>query len=522
MSRIWFKSLYWRIAIGFVALLAAVLVAQGLLFVWLTYRIDQSPAGRTPQQLADYVARQISMAMSDNPSLDLPLYISREFSGISRPFVVVMADGRRISNRPEGLPEGFPGPPPRGRSGRSGGPGRGGGDRPDPTPGAEPPPATPSPGGQPGGPPPEFRGGGPGFGRRGGPNSAPIVANGRQVGIVAVPQSSAAILALREFGPALAGAGLLLLLGGATAAALLIFGPIHKRIRSLEVAARALGEGHADVRANESGGDEVAALARTFNRMAADLEARNAALAASDRARRQLLADVSHELMTPLTAIRGYVQTLSMHDIALDDPTRTRYLSIADQETYKLEAIIGDLLDLAKLEGGGEKTVQEPVTVAELFRRVIDRHLPDIRSKDVTTQIQIADGTPRLLGNPGRLEQALQNLAANAIRHMPDGGTLTLAARSGDGQVVVSVRDTGPGIPLEHLPHIFDRFYKADYSRAGSTIRSGSGLGLSIVQAIARHHGGEVEAANAEGGGAIFTLRLPAEPPPAAIRLQQA
>lgn len=510
MSKIWFRSLYWRIAIGFVALLAAVLLAQGLLFLWLTYRIDQSPAGRTPQQLADYVARQISMAMSDDPSLDPGLYVSREFSGISRPFVIVMADGRRLLHRAEALPEGFPGTPPRGmRGGRGGGPGRGGFDRPDRPERPDLPPDAQAT-------PPEFRG------RRGGPNSAPIVVGARQIGVVVVPQSSAAALALRQFGPALAGAGLLLLLGGATAAALLIFGPIHKRIKSLEIAARALGEGRADVRANESGGDEVGELARTFNRMASDLEARNAALAAADRARRQLLADVSHELMTPLTAIRGYVQTLSMPDLALDEATRLRYLSIADQETYKLEAIIGDLLDVAKLEGGGEKPVRDPVTVAELFRRVIDRHLPDIRTRDITTQVQIAEGTPRLLGNPGRLEQALQNLAANAIRHMPDGGTLALSARPDDDHVLVSVRDSGPGIPLEHLPHIFDRFYKADSARAGSTIRSGSGLGLSIVQAIARHHGGEVSAANAEGGGAIFTLRLPAEPPPAAIGIREA
>ena len=496
-----FRSLYWRIAIGFVALLAAVLVAQGLLFVWLTYRIDESPAGRTPQQLADYVARQLSIAISDTPALDLGGYVQQEFSGISRPFVVMMLDGRRISNRPEALPEGFPGPPPRGmRSGRGGGPGRGGLDRP------EAPPDGP-------GPPPEFRGGG----RRGGPNSAPIVVAGRQVGIVAVPQGSAAVIALREFGPALAGAGLILLLAGATAAALLIFGPTHKRLKSLEVAARALGEGRADVRANESGGDEVADLARAFNRMATDLDARSAALVEADRARRQLLADVSHELMTPLTAIRGYIQTLSMRDVDLDDSTKARYFAIADQETYTLEAIIGDLLDLAKLEGGGEQPRQDPVSVEELFRRVIDRHLPDIRSKDITTQIQVADGTPRLIGSVGRLEQALQNLAANAIRHMPDGGTLALsAAREGD-RVRVHVRDTGPGIPLEHLPRIFDRFYKADASRSGTTIRSGSGLGLSIVQAIVRHHGGEVHAANAEGGGAVFTMVLPAEQPAGAI-----
>ena len=507
MSKIWFRSLYWRIAIGFVALLAAVLVAQGLLFLWLTSRIDQSPAGRTPQQLADYVARQLSIAVSENSTLDLGHYVQQEFSSISRPFVVLMQDGRRISNRPEALPEGFPGQPPRGmRSGRGGGPGRGGGDRPDLPPEGQ-------------GPPPEFRGGG---GRRGGPNSAPIVVGGRQIGLVAVPQNPAALVALREFGPALAGAGLILLLAGATAAALLIFGPIHTRIKSLEVAARALGEGRADVRANESGGDEVAELARAFNRMASDLDVRNAALVEADRARRQLLADVSHELMTPLTAIRGYIQTLSMHDVELDDRTKLRYFTIADQETYKLEAIIGDLLDLAKLEGGGEQAGQDVVSVDELFRRVIDRHLPDIRSKDITTQIQIADGTPRLLGSAARLEQALQNLAANAIRHMPDGGTLTLAAGREGARVRVSVRDTGPGIPLEHLSRIFDRFYKADASRSGTTIRSGSGLGLSIVQAIVKHHGGEVHAANAEGGGAVFTMVLPAEQPSGAIGVRTA
>ena len=503
-----FRSLYWRIAIGFVALLAAVLVAQGLLFLWLTYRIDQSPAGRTPQQLADYVARQLSIAISDTPALDLGPYVRQEFSSISRPFVVMMLDGRRISNRPEALPEGFPGPPPRGmRGGRGGGPGRGGLDRPEtPAEGQGPPPGVQ-------GPPPEFRGGG----RRGGPNSAPIVVGGRQIGIVAVPQSSAAVIALREFGPALAGAGLILLLAGATAAALLIFGPTHRRLKSLEVAARALGEGRADVRANESGGDEVAELARAFNRMAADLDARNAALLEADRARRQLLADVSHELMTPLTAIRGYIQTLSMPDVGLDDGTKSRYFAIADQETYKLEAMIGDLLDLAKLEGGGEQPRHDVVSVEELFRRVIDRHLPDIRSKDITTQIHVADRTPRLTGSAPRLEQALQNLAANAIRHMPDGGTLSLAAAPEGDRVRVSVSDTGPGIPLEHLPRIFDRFYKADASRSGTTIRSGSGLGLSIVQAIVRHHGGDVHAANAETGGAVFTMVLPAEQPAGAI-----
>jgi two-component system sensor histidine kinase BaeS len=317
-------------------------------------------------------------------------------------------------------------------------------------------------------------------------------------------------VAVQRFGPTLALAGLGLLITGVFAAALLIFRPAHQRLRRLTYAARALGEGRTDVRASETGGDEVTELARAFNRMADDLHARAGALAAADRTRRQLLADVSHELMTPLTAIRGYLQTLSMTDVPIDEPTRRRYLGVADQETYKLEAIIGDLLDLARLEGGGDKVESAEVNVEDLFRRVIDRHLPDIRTKDITTQIKVEPGTPSVTGSAPRLEQALQNLAANALRHMPDGGTLALSAAPQNGTVVLSVRDTGPGIAPEHLPHIFDRFYKVDGSRAGSTIPSGSGLGLSIVQAIVTRHGGEVTASNAPGGGAEFTIVLPA------------
>jgi ribonucleoside-diphosphate reductase beta chain len=141
------------------------------------------------------------------------------------------------------------------------------------------------------------------------------MASERQVGIVAVPSNPPPVsVALRELGPTLTWLALGLLVLGATLTALFVFRPVHKRIRSLEHAARALGDGRTDVRATESGGDEVSSLARTFNRMAEDLESRATALAASDRARRQLLADVSHELMTPLSAIRGYVETLGMPD----------------------------------------------------------------------------------------------------------------------------------------------------------------------------------------------------------------
>ncbi len=477
-ERRWFRSLYVRIAIGFVALLAALLLAQAVLFLWLSGRLDELPQGRTPQQLADFVARELSDALTQRPNLDLDLHVKTAFAEIKRPFSVMMHDGRRATNRPDALPRGFPGPP-RGPGGPGGPGGRGG---------------------------PEGRRGGPGR-----PDSAPVVVNGVQIGIVAVPPSPPTWMAVQRFGPTLALAGVGLLITGVIAAALLIFGPTHRRLRSLEQAAQALGEGQTDARASETGGDEVADLARAFNRMADDLRVRAEALAASDNARRQLLADVSHELMTPLTAIRGYVQTLSMPEIAIDDETRRRYLAVADQETYKLEAIIGDLLDLARLEGGGEQLQSERVAVQDLFQRVIDRHLPDIQRKQIGADVAVDPATPPLVGSAARLEQAIQNLAANAIRHMPEGGRLSLIAEPVPAGVRLIVRDTGPGIPAEHLPHIFGRFYKADGSRAGTKIPSGSGLGLSIVQAIVRHHGGEITAGNAAGGGAEFTILLPAQ-----------
>jgi two-component system sensor histidine kinase BaeS len=245
--------------------------------------------------------------------------------------------------------------------------------------------------------------------------------------------------------------------------------------------------------------------------MASDLQARTAALMEADRARRQLLADVSHELMTPLSAIRGYVETLAMPEVSLDEETRVRYLDVARDETYKLESIIGDLLDLARLEGGGDTIEEDDVLVDDLFRRVADRHRPALADHGITLTTTAAAGTPLIRGDAARLEQALQNVAANAIRHTPEGGTVALHARPDGDRVVVTVSDTGPGIAPEHLPHIFDRFYKADAARAGTRVRSGSGLGLSIVRAIVHRHGGEVSAANRPGGGAVFTLALPAK-----------
>ena len=142
---------------------------------------------------------------------------------------------------------------------------------------------------------------------------------------------------------------------------------------------------------------------------------------------------------------------------------------------------------------------------------------PVLLERNITLTTTAAAGTPLIWGDADRLEQALQNVAANAIRHTPDGGVVTLRAEGSEDRVKITVSDNGPGIPPEHLPHIFDRFYKADAARAGTNVPSGSGLGLSIVRAIVHRHGGEVWADNIGGGGAVFTMILPSVPAKSAV-----
>jgi signal transduction histidine kinase len=172
--------------------------------------------------------------------------------------------------------------------------------------------------------------------------------------------------------------------------------------------------------------------------------------------------------MTPLTAMRGYIETLGMAELQLDTATRQRYTAIVTEETHRLEQIIGDLLDLARLEGGGMTLRREHVDIAALFDRVAARHGRELQQRGIDLATLVDPAAASVPGDPDRLEQALQNLAANALRHTPDGGTIALTAAPSDGRIVLSVRDSGPGIAPEHLPLIFDRFYKADEARIKS------------------------------------------------------
>ena len=240
-DRVWYRSLYWRIAFGFVALLALLLLVQGVLFLWMTDRIVR-PSSRSPGQLAQAVAADLSTELALNPSLPLDAHVAERFGHIYQPFLVVMADGRSVSNRPRVLPPGFV---------RAVSAAARHADAAGETVSATRRPAE----------------------------IAPIVVSGAQLGIVAVPVNPPpAFVALRELGPTLAWIAAALFIVGSAVMALVIFRPAQRRLRMLERAASALGSGQPDVRAEEIGGDEVASLAKTFNRMADDLGARAAAL----------------------------------------------------------------------------------------------------------------------------------------------------------------------------------------------------------------------------------------------------
>jgi signal transduction histidine kinase len=333
---------------------------------------------------------------------------------------------------------------------------------------------------------------------------APIVVHGAVAGGVGgiVLQSWRELIGWRM---AFLSAALLLLatfIGG-----IVVFGTIRRQLSDLEGAVGRFGGGDFDARADESGADELARLAAAFNQMARDLGARDAEVKAADRTRRLLLADVSHELMTPLTAIRAYREVLSMSPLASGADT-ARGLQVIADETQRLERLVGDLLDLARLEAGGESLAREDVSVENLFGRVAVRHEPEAKQKGIAVTTSIGAGAEILYGDPMRLEQALQNLAANALRNTPNGGEVDVRAELSGESVVLSVRDTGRGIPAEHRPYVFDRFYKVDPARAGDA-SAGSGLGLSIVRAIVERHGGAVSVTSEPGITTVFTIRLP-------------
>jgi two-component system phosphate regulon sensor histidine kinase PhoR len=226
----------------------------------------------------------------------------------------------------------------------------------------------------------------------------------------------------------------------------------------------------------------------------------------ADQIRRDFVANVSHELRTPLTAIRGYVEAVL--DDSTNQATTEQFLQIVLRHTAGMERLVSDLLRLARLDAHQEPLERGWCSVRQLFTDVVGDLETAIQAKRLRIAIDLADDDCRIQCDAHKIHDVLRNLVENAISHSPEGGEVRLDASARGDSCTMTVADCGPGIPAEDLARIFERFYRVDKSR---TRPGGTGLGLAIVKHLVELHGGEVTAANRPGGGALFTVRIPAE-----------
>jgi signal transduction histidine kinase len=262
-------------------------------------------------------------------------------------------------------------------------------------------------------------------------------------------------------------------------------------LRALTGAAQRMKDGDDTTRVRVKGSDEIAQLALAFNEMA-DSRARN------EEQRKAMVSDIAHELRTPLSNIRGWLEAVE------DGVTKPDGAFVASmmEEALLLQHIVDDLQDLAMADAGNLRMHPEWLHLADLLAQVGVAH----QTKEIHLYVH-TQGDPELDADPVRLRQAVGNLVNNAIRHTPPGGSVTLSGRQEGEWIVIDVADTGVGISAEDLPKVFDRFWRAEKSRSRQS--GGSGLGLAIVRKLVEAHGGTVTATSTPGRGSTFTLRLP-------------
>jgi two-component system phosphate regulon sensor histidine kinase PhoR len=224
--------------------------------------------------------------------------------------------------------------------------------------------------------------------------------------------------------------------------------------------------------------------------------------------RRDFVANVSHEIRTPLTVLTGFVETLQ--NIPLDADERSRYLTMMAQQAHRMQTLVNDLLTLSRLEGSPPPGLAE-WTPAALFAAQCEEDARAISNVLGKSQQIIAAAPPpiEIAGAPGELQSAMSNLVSNAVRYTPSGGRVEIRwIALPDGRMEFAVHDTGPGIAVEHLPRLTERFYRVDRSRSRET--GGTGLGLAIVKHVSQRHGAELKIDSAVGSGSTFSIVLPA------------
>jgi len=332
-------------------------------------------------------------------------------------------------------------------------------------------------------------------------NSIPIVVAGNDVGYLyyeggmnAIPNNEQAVLQRLNRSVLLAGiiSGVLGLVVSSALAYTLI-----RPVRALTVAAKKLAEGDLSQRVEVHGSDELADLGHTFNQMADSLQQ-------AEDSRRAMTADIAHELRTPLAVQRANLEALQdgVYPLSVEN-----LVPVIDQN-HLLTHLVEDLRTLALADAGQIELERTLTDLVALVGRVVERFNPQAATQQVELVVNPPPAPLALVNlDPIRLEQILTNLLSNALRYTPIGGQVKLSIDSTLTTVLVSIHDTGPGIPPEALPYIFGRFYRVDKSRTRT--EGGSGLGLAIARQLARAHGGDLTVANHPSGGAVFTLVMP-------------
>jgi len=268
-------------------------------------------------------------------------------------------------------------------------------------------------------------------------------------------------------------------------------------LNNLAEAAKAVGSQDLSQRIEVKGSEEVREVAIAFNAMAEALEE-------ADKLRNNMLADIAHELRTPLTVIQGNLRAI------LDDVYELDKVEVARlyDQTRQLSRLVGDLHDLTLLEAKQFSLNGSDVNLNELVQDVSAIYAPIFEDQDITLTLDLPESEPVISGDSARLTQCLNNLLNNAIRHTPKGGEVTIQLSTGEDKAFLSVKDSGAGLDPEHLPYVFDRFYRVDQDRNRRT--GGSGLGLAITHALVVAHGGTIMAASeGKDQGSVFTIQIP-------------
>ncbi len=270
-------------------------------------------------------------------------------------------------------------------------------------------------------------------------------------------------------------------------------------LREVTFASQRIAKGHYDERVRVSGNDELAQLSDSFNQMAEQLEQ-------VENMRRQLVGDVSHELRTPLTAIKGYMEGL------IDGifPQEVETYQLIHAEADRLSRLVDDLQELSRVESKAYSMNFQSMDIHFLVDSSIKRLSFNAKKKQIDLRSNLSDDLPRVLVDADRISQVLINLIGNAIAYTPSGGSVTISAKKLLDRVQISIMDTGVGIPSEHLPHVFDRFYRVDKSRSRQA-GGGSGIGLTIARHLVEAHGGLIWVeSDGEGQGSTFVFTLKA------------